>query len=125
MNVIGSVPDRWWLDPDRAVRGLVEELRTFAKRTGDEVTVVFDRRPPDLRSGRSGPIRVAFARRRGRDAADDEIARRVERDADPTGLRVVTSDRGLADRARMRSASVVSSGSFRRRLDEAAGRASS
>src|SRR2546423_8666539 len=77
MNVIGSRPDRWWNDPDRAVHRMVGELQAFAKRTGDEVTVVFDRRPPDLDPGRHEGIDVGFPRRRGRDAADHEIVRIV------------------------------------------------
>ena len=52
MNLIGSRPDRWWNDPDGAVRRLIGELDRFAAATGEEVTVVFDRRPPDLQPGR-------------------------------------------------------------------------
>jgi predicted RNA-binding protein with PIN domain len=59
MNLIGSRPDRWWNDPDRAVRRLVEELERYAEATGDDVTVVFDRRPPDLAPGPHGPVMVA------------------------------------------------------------------
>lgn len=34
MNVIGSRPDRWWNDPDKAVRRLIDELDRYAKETG-------------------------------------------------------------------------------------------
>ena len=57
------------------------------------------------------------APRRGRDAADDEIARRVEADADPAGLTVVTSDATLAARVRRAGAHAEGAGAFRRRLD--------
>jgi uncharacterized protein YaiI (UPF0178 family) len=108
MNVIGSRPSGWWRDRPRAMRELVAELEDFAAATGDEVAVVFDGRPFELRAGR---VEVAFASRRGRDAADDDIAAR----AGP-GITVVTSDADLADRARDQGAEVMGAGSFRRRL---------
>jgi predicted RNA-binding protein with PIN domain len=116
MNVIGSRPDRWWRDRDGAVRRLVGALRGFVQETGDEVTVVLDAGPDDL-AGRSGRLEVVLAPRRGRDAADDEIARRVEADADPASLRVVTSDTALAARARAHGAAVEGAGTFRARLE--------
>lgn len=118
MNVIGSRPDRWWNDPDKAVRRLIDELDRYSKETGEEVTVVFDRLPRDVSPGIHGAITVAAASRRGRNAADHEIAEMVVDDESPATLKVVTSDRDLADRVRQRGAQVASSGSFRRRLDE-------
>jgi predicted RNA-binding protein with PIN domain len=119
MNLIGSRPDRWWNDPDRAVRRLVEQLGRYASATGEDVTVVFDRQPPDLAPGAHGSLLVAFASRRGRDAADHEIIQMLAEAEAPGSFRVVTSDRGLAERARRLGAAVTSSSSFRRRLDEA------
>ncbi len=119
MNLIGSRPDRWWNDPDRAVRRLIEELGRYAAATGEDVTVVFDRQPPDVLPGAHGAAQVAFASRRGRNAADDEIVRMVAEDRSPGSLRVVTSDRRLLERARELGAGVTSSASFRRRVDEA------
>jgi predicted RNA-binding protein with PIN domain len=121
MNVIGSRADRWWNDPDRAVRRLIDELDRYAKETGEEVTVVFDRQPRDASPGTHGAITVAFASWRGRNAADHEIADMVAEEDSPETLMVVTSDRVLADRVRKRRGRVVSSGSFRRRLDETLG----
>jgi predicted RNA-binding protein with PIN domain len=118
MNVIGSRPDRWWNDPDKAVRRLIDELDRYAEETREEVMVVFDHQPRDVSSGMHGEIRVAFASRRGRNAADHEIAEMVAEDESPATLHVVTSDRDLADRVRQRGARVTSSGAFRRRLDE-------
>ena len=120
MNVIGSRPDRWWNDPDRAVRRFIDEVDRYGSKTDEEVTVVFDRRPPDVSPGRHGAATVAFASRRGRNAADHEIVRMVAEDPDPQTLTVVTSDSRLAEQVRNLGAQVRSSGSFRRRIDETA-----
>jgi predicted RNA-binding protein with PIN domain len=117
MNVIGSRPDRWWNDRDGAVRRLVAELNRFAAAIGEDVTVVFDRRPPDVDPGHHGAVRVAFASRHGRNAADDEIVTMVAGDPDPAAGRVVTSDRRLAERVRDLGAGVEPSSRFRRRID--------
>jgi predicted RNA-binding protein with PIN domain len=118
MNLIGSRPDRWWNDRDGAVHRLVGELDRFAAATGEDVTVVFDRRPPDLAPGRHGAVEVAFASRRGRDAADHEIVAMVAADPEPGGFLVVTSDRRLAERVRDLGALVEPSSRFRRRIDQ-------
>jgi predicted RNA-binding protein with PIN domain len=115
MNVIGSRPNGWWRDRPGAMRTLVEELEAFAERGGEAVTVVFDGRPFDLESG---SVDVMFASRRGPNAADDDIAVLVQRDDEPGGLSVVTSDGDLAGRVRAAGAAVVGAGEFRRRLDE-------
>ena len=110
MNVIGSRPDGWWRDRPAAMRDLARRLDEHARRTGDEVTVVFDGRPFDLDPD---GVTVVFASRRGPNAADDDIVRMVEADEDPGGLRVVTSDHALARRVAELGAEVVSSGAFR------------
>jgi predicted RNA-binding protein with PIN domain len=114
MNVIGSRPDGWWRDRDGAVRALVADLDAFAAGEDPQVTVIFDGRPVDVEARR---VDVRFAPRRGRNAADDEIARLVAADPDPASLRVVTSDATLADRVRAAGADVLGAGTFRRRLD--------
>ena len=121
MNLIGSRPDRWWNDRDGAVHRLVAELDRFAAATGEDVTVVFDRRPPDVEPGRHGAVEVAFASRRGRNAADHEIVELVAADPEPVRLLVVTSDRQLAERVRDLGAVVEPSSRFRRRVDQALG----
>ena len=115
MNVIGTRPDGWWRDRDAAMTRLVRDLEGYAAATGDEVTVVFERHPsPPLRST---VIEIAAAPRPGPDAADHEIARQVEADADPSSIAVATSDRWLADRVSALGAAVVGAESFRARLD--------
>jgi predicted RNA-binding protein with PIN domain len=116
MNVIGSRPDGWWRDRTGAMRRLVEQLDAFAAATGDDVTVVLDGRPRDV--GAPDHVAVAFAPG-GRDAADDEIARRVAADPDPGSLTVVTSDRGLVERVTGSGARVESVQPFRARIDAA------
>ena len=115
MNVVGSRPTGWWRDRPRAMRELVHELEAFAAATGHELTVVFDGRPFELDTGDG--VSVLFATRRGRNAADDDIAALVERDGDPGSLSVVTSDGDLARRVRDAGAAVLGAGEFRGRLD--------
>jgi predicted RNA-binding protein with PIN domain len=75
---------------------------------------VFDGAEREIAAERVG---VRFARRRGPNAADDDIAAIAAGDADPVSLHVVTSDATLAARVRAAGADVVGSGAFRRRLD--------
>jgi predicted RNA-binding protein with PIN domain len=114
MNLIGSRPTGWWRDREGAMRELVVALDRFAEESGAEVAVVFDGRERELRPAR---VEVAFASRAGRDAADDDIAARVEADPDPGSLRVVTSDAALADRVRSGGATVVPVMAFWRELE--------
>jgi predicted RNA-binding protein with PIN domain len=113
MNLIGSRPDGWWRDRPGAQRRLAEELARFAEATGDEVAVVFDGEAREV----PARVRVSFARRRGPNAADDDIAGLVAADDTPHELRVVTSDGDLAARVRAAGGEVEGAGAFRRRLD--------
>lgn len=115
MNVIGTRPDGWWKDRDAAMFRLVDMLERWAASDGEDVTVVFERAPsPPIRST---VIEVAHAPRPRPDAADDEIIRRLRAEPDPAAIRVVTSDRWLADRASAAGASVEGADSFRTRLE--------
>jgi uncharacterized protein YaiI (UPF0178 family) len=99
MNVVGSRPDGWWRDRKAAMRRLTSLLGEFVAETGEPLTVVFDGRAFDLSES---SVEIAFASSRGRNAADQDIAARVEADPDPGSITVVTSDRELADRVRTR-----------------------
>jgi len=119
MNVIGARPDGWWRDRDGAMRRLAAELDAFSRATGEPVAVVFDGRPRAIAADR---VDVRFATRRGRDAADDDIAALAVADGDPATLTVVTSDARLAGRVDAAGARVVGAGAFRRTLDDALAR---
>jgi predicted RNA-binding protein with PIN domain len=111
MNVVGSRPTGWWRDRPAAMRDLVARLRVL----DEPVTVIFDGRPFEIED--AGGVEVRFARRRGRNAADDDIAALVEASEEPEALRVVTSDGELAERVREHGATVIGAGEFRSRLD--------
>jgi hypothetical protein len=108
-NVIGSRPDGWWRDREGAVRRLIDEIRGWAEQP---TTVVLDAGPDDL-LGTAGNVTVVRARRRGRDAADDEIVELVYGRDDAL---VVTSDAELSRHVRALGADVMGAGEFRRRL---------
>lgn len=115
MNVIGSRPDGWWKDRDAAMLKLVDLLERWAAAEGEDVVVVFERKPsPPIRST---VIEVAHAPRPKRDAADDEIMRRLRNEPRPELVRVVTSDRWLAARAGAVGAGVHGAEMFRSLLD--------
>ena len=99
-NVMGSRPDGWWKDRAGAARRLVEQIGEWA---AEDVLVFFDGAPvPDMPSPRR--VEVRYATRRGRDAADDDIAAYA---AGHSGVRVVTSDAELARRVRATGADVA------------------
>jgi predicted RNA-binding protein with PIN domain len=116
MNVIGTRPDGWWKDRPAAMLHLVDRLERWAAANGEDVTVVFEQPPsPPIRST---VIEVAHAPRPRPNSADDEIARRLSGDADPSEIRVVTSDRWLADHARTAGATVEPAESFRSQIED-------
>src|SRR5215216_6342795 len=99
---MGSRPDGWWRDRPGAVRRLVGQLGSLDR----ELIVVFDGPRPDGLQAPAG-VDVRFARRRGRDAADDDIVELVAADPTPYRLLVVTSDAELARRVRELGAEVA------------------
>jgi predicted RNA-binding protein with PIN domain len=118
MNVIGSRPDGWWRDRDGAVRRLLGRLQVLGRAGDETVTLVLDGRPlADVAEGEHDGVEVAYARRRGRNAADDRIVELVRESSTPSDLMVVTSDRALADQVRALGAGVSGTGSLLRRLD--------
>ena len=115
MNVIGARPDAWWKDRDAAMLRLVDLLERWAASDGEQVMVVFERAPsPPIRSSL---VEVRHAPKPKPNAADEEIIRLLRADPAPESVRVVTSDRLLADLARGAGATVEGADSFRRRID--------
>ena len=118
MNVIGARPTGWWRDRDAAALRLVARLQALVAATGGEVTVVLDGRPvAGLPEGGHAGVTVLYAKRKGRNAADDRIVDVVRRDARPRSLDVVTSDRELVSRVRALGASTSGATGLLRRLD--------
>jgi len=115
MNVIGSRPDGWWKDRQRAMVVLADRLDRWAQAEQAAVTVVFER-PPSTPIG-SSTIEVAYAPRAAANSADDEIVRLVRADPRPSDIRVVTSDRALTERVRCLGASVIRAEGFRDLID--------
>lgn len=99
-NVMGAGADGWWKDPTSAAVRIAEAVARWSSEQRDEVILVFDGTPEDrLTQLTGGRLTIDFARRPGRDAADDQIVRIVEeRFAQNASMHIVTSDRGLADR---------------------------
>lgn len=115
MNVIGSRPDGWWKDRQRAMVVLAGRLDQWADAQQEAVTVVFER-PPSTPI-RSSLIEVTYAPKAAANSADDEIVRLVRADPRPGDIRVVTSDRALTERVRCLGASVVRAEGFRDLID--------
>ena len=107
----------WHRDKPGARRRLLGELARFAREAGVTVEAVFDGAPDEFFPDGSYfmGVRVFYAER-GRDA-DARIKRLVEESRERRTLKVVTSDRALADYVRRCGAEVIRSGEFRRRLD--------
>ena len=115
-NVMGQRVG-WHRDKPGARRRLLGELARFARGAGVTVEAVFDGAPDEFfpDGSRFMGVRVFYAER-GRDA-DARIKELVEASRERRTLKVVTSDRALADYVRRCGAQVVRSGEFRRRLD--------
>lgn len=109
----------WHRDKSGARRALLDELARFAQARGLRVAVVFDGAPerhfPEGSSFRG--VRVFYAERGSN--ADERIKRMVEAARERRTLKVVTSDRALADYVRSLGAPTVRAGEFRRRVEDA------
>ena len=115
MNVIGSRPDGWWRDRDRAIERLVGQVDRWAAPGQERVTVMLEREPPrDLRADR---VEIAWAIAPGADAADREILARLPGWLAEDAVLVVTSDRDLRTKAAAAGAEVAPSRPFRAELD--------
>ncbi len=119
-NVMGTTPDGWWRDRPGAVRRLLTRLQCFHRDTDNDLILVLDVPQADLPEGDHDGVTVRYARRKGRDAADDRIVELLDEGFSPdVEVSVVTSDRGLADRAVERGATVTGARAFLNRLAEA------
>ncbi|MEZ5382145.1 MAG: NYN domain-containing protein [Microthrixaceae bacterium] len=99
-NVMGSAADGWWNDPPAAAARLAERIGRWARCQEGGVVVVFDGSPDEgISAAAGGNLEVLYARRTGRDAADDRIVEEVEaRFGGHPEITVATSDRGLITR---------------------------
>jgi predicted RNA-binding protein with PIN domain len=115
----------WHRDKAGARRRLLGELARFARESGVVVEAVFDGAPDEFFPDGSDfmGVRVFYAVRGSN--ADERIKQLVEASRERRTLKVVTSDRALADYVRRCGAEVVRSGEFRRRLDAASAAAAS
>ena len=116
-NVMGAGADGWWNDPVAAATRLAQAVAEWTLTHDEAVTLVFDGRPePSVAERGGGNLTVDFARRRGRDAADDRIVELVEAGyAGAPDVTVVTSDKGLVGRLPP-GVRVEGAGAFRERL---------
>lgn len=122
MNVVGSKPDGWWKDRDRALAQLVDAL--VAADLEEWVVVVADGRPaPGLHAGTRGNVELRYAGRSDPDAADDEIIALLTElncgESDSGGehaVTIVSSDRALIARAEQLGARCEGARSFRHRI---------
>ena len=111
----------WHRDKPGARRVLLDDLAGFAQARKVSVAVVFDGAPEQhfADGAKYRGVRVFYAERGSN--ADERIKRFVEETRERRTLRVVTSDRALADYVRRCGAQVIRSGDFRLRMEEALG----
>ena len=115
MNVVGSRPDGWWRDREGAIERLISEVDRWAEAAEERVVVVLEKQP--RRPIPTDAVEVAWATKRGRNAADGEIVQRLPQWlAEEGDVTVVTSDRDLADRVRSAGGTVEGAGGFLRLL---------
>jgi predicted RNA-binding protein with PIN domain len=115
MNVIGSRPDGWWRDRDRAIERLVGQVARWAEHGDERVTVMLEHEPrQEVVAER---VEIAWASGGGPDAADREILARLPGWLAQNEVVVVTSDRDLRTKARAAGAEVVPSRPFRAELE--------
>ncbi len=109
----------WHRDKPLARRDLMDEMANFAQAGKVSVTAVFDGAPdehfPD--GARYRGITVHYARSGSN--ADERIKEIVEKSRMRRQMRVVTSDRALADYVRRCGAQVIRAGEFRQQMADA------
>ncbi len=96
-NLMGAHPDGWWRDRPAAQLRWARRVAAWCDTHDDPVVLLFDGAPDfDVLAQSLGNLRVEYAPRRGRDAADDRIVD-LACDGTPDTV-VVTADRGLLER---------------------------
>ena len=119
-NVMGSRPDRWWLDRRGAARRLLEQVAELARADSAKWTVVFDDRP-QKHSAASPPVEgvtVEYPERRGRNGADNHIVRLLALLPQGSDVLLYTSDRNLRERAAATGARVEGARALLSRLED-------
>ena len=116
-NVMGAVVRGWWNDPPAAAARLTAAIaRWCVEHTDRDVILLFDGKPHDAVAQQAGGnLRIEFAPRPKRDAADDRIVELVDELFADHELTVATSDRGLVDRLPP-GVQVIGGGAFGRSL---------
>jgi len=116
-NVMGQRVG-WHRDRGQSRRDLLDELARFAAQKRVRVAVVFDGAPEEhFADGASyRGVRIFYAARGSN--ADERIKSLVEISRERRTLRVVTSDRALADYVRRCGAEVIRAGEFRRSMED-------
>ena len=97
-NIMGSRPDKWWNDRPAAMERLTQEIARWCWSHEDSVHLVFDGPLVEVvGSLAGGNLRIQFAGRSARNAADDVIVELAQAlgGADVT---VVSADKGLKQR---------------------------
>lgn len=97
-NIMGSRPDRWWNDRPAAMARLGQEIAQWCWSHEDSVHLIFDGPlVEDVGTLAGGNLRIQFAERPARNAADDVIVELAHAlgGADVT---VVSADKGLKER---------------------------
>ncbi|NNF55157.1 MAG: RNA-binding protein [Acidimicrobiales bacterium] len=114
-NIMGSRPDKWWNDRPAAMERLGQEIAHWCWTHDDTVHLVFD--GPHLSNVDAlagGNLRIEFAQRSARNAADDVIVE-LAHTLDGADVTVVSADKGLKERLR-EGIKTEGPGSFLRRL---------
>lgn len=119
-NLIGQLPDISLDDPNDEAK-LVQKLAGFVARKNTRCTVVFDNGNPGGRSRMSlSSVEVVFASERTN--ADNVMLERIQQEANPKMLTVVSSDNAVLAAARRRSMQTLKSAEFAQQLQPPAPR---
>lgn len=97
-NIMGSRPDQWWNDRPAAMERLGQEVAEWCWSHEDTVHLVFDGpNVPDVDALSGGNLRIQFAERSARNAADDVIVK-LAHELGQSDVIVVSADKGLKQR---------------------------